>query len=105
MNTPAPGTVLTVGDPTPPTSNHKATAALLFGLIPVVLGGIIVMLKNATTLFAGGPTWVFVTAAILLIILGPVASYFAAYNTTNRLLVPVQIIPTTPPSAPEVPSR
>jgi hypothetical protein len=37
---PAAGTALDVGDPTPPTSTHKATASL-WGLVPIILGGVV----------------------------------------------------------------
>jgi hypothetical protein len=88
--------VFAAGDPAPPTTTGKASAAFLWGLAPVILGGIIVVLQNATTLFAGGPAWVYTTAAVLLVILGPVASYLGAYHTPNRLLVGVQTVTTTP---------
>ena len=88
----APGTVIAVGEPAPPTTTDKATAALLLGLVPVVLGGVVVVLQNATTLFAGAPAWVFTAAAVLLVILGPVAGYVGAWLTPNRLKVPVQVL-------------
>ena len=88
-----PGTVIPVGDPTPPTSTDKAAAAFLWGSVPVVLGAVIVVLQNATTLFAGAPAWVFTTAAVLLVILAPAASYAGAYQTPNKLKVSVQVLP------------
>jgi len=60
----------------------------------VVLGAVIVVLQNATTLFAGAPSWVFTLAAVLLVILAPVASYAGAYLVPNRMKVNVQVLPT-----------
>ena len=89
----APGTVLLPGDPTPPTTTDKAVAAFLWGLVPVLLGAVIVVLQNATALFAGAPTWVFTAAAVLLVILAPVASYAGAWRVPNRMKVSVQVLP------------
>ena len=88
---PAPGTVLQEGAPTPPATTAKAVSAFWWGLVPVVLGAVVVVLQNATTLFTGAPTWVATTAAVLLVVLAPVASYTGAYRTQNLLKVPVTI--------------
>jgi hypothetical protein len=66
-------------------------SAFWWGLVPVVLGAVVVVLQNATTLFAGAPTWVATTAAVLLVVLAPVASYVGAFKTPNLLKVPVTI--------------
>lgn len=92
MTTPTPGTVIPAGNPTPPTTSAKALSAFWWGLIPVVLGAVVVVLQNATTLFAGAPTWVATTAAVLLVILAPIASYAGAYRTPNLLQVPIQVL-------------
>jgi hypothetical protein len=70
----------------------KAVAAFLWGLVPVVLGAVIVVLQNATTLLAGAPTWVFTAATVLLIVLAPAASYVGTYLTPNKLKVPVRVL-------------
>ena len=92
MTVPAAGTVIPVGDPTPPATAAKAAASFWWGLLPVVLGGVVLVLQNATTLLAGAPTWVINGAGVLLLILAPIASYAGAYRTPNRLRVPVQVL-------------
>lgn len=83
------GTALATGDPTPPSTTAKANAAFLWGLVPVLLGAVVEVLTQATTLFAGAPTWVLTTCAVVLVILGPVAAYVGTQRTANRLLQPV----------------
>lgn len=86
------GTVLAVGDPVPPASTHKTQAAVLYSLLPVLLGAVLTVLDQATTLFAGAPTWVFTLITVLLILLTPVAAAFGVYRTANKLLQPVQVL-------------
>jgi hypothetical protein len=88
----APNTALEAGEPTPPTTEHKAYAAL-WGLIPIILGAVVEMLQQADTLFPDAPPWVLNVVAVVLIILGPVVSYLRVQATPNLLKQPVVVDP------------
>ena len=87
---PTAGTALAVGDPSPPVSTHKATASL-WGLVPIVLGGVVEVLHQADVLFPDAPPWILQTCALVLLILGPVVSYIKVLQTPNLLKVPVVV--------------
>ena len=103
MTTAPVGTLLPEGSPSPPTSTHKATAAVLWGGVPVVLGAVVEGLDQTGRLFPTAPAWVLSTVALLLVVLGPIASYFGVRRTPNLLKVAVVIAsdgaaPSDPPS-------
>lgn len=88
-----PGTVLAEGDPTPPSTTAKATAGFLYGLIPVLLGAVVTVLTETDTLWPDAPPWVQAAVPVVLILLGPVLSYFGVNRTPNLLKQPVQVLP------------
>lgn len=103
-NDPAlPGVVFPAGGATPPTTTDKAAAAAVYGIGPVLLGALLEVLNSAGVIFPDAdPLWLRIIA-LLLIVLGPVASYYGAYRTPNRLKQPVQVVtgdldPGLPPS-------
>ena len=105
MTAPTVGTLLPEGSPVPASSTHKATAAVLWGVVPVVLGAVVEALDQTGRLFPTAPTWVLSTVALLLVILGPIASYFGVKRTPNLLKVAVVIAsdgaaPSDPPPSP-----
>lgn len=99
----AVGTVLPVGADTPPTTTAKATASFLYGLVPVVLGALVTVLQSTDTLWPDAPPWVKALVPVVLILLGPISSYFGAIRTPNQLEQSVQIVDTPGEhAAPEV---
>lgn len=88
-----PNTALGVDDPSPPATSAKANAGLLWGLIPVIVGAALEILGEADVLFPGASSGVKTTIAIVVMFLGPVASYFGVYRTPNRLKQPVVVDP------------
>lgn len=88
----AVGTVLPAGSDTPPTTTAKATAGFLYGLIPVVLGALVTVLQSTQTLWPDAPPWVKALIPVVLILLGPVSSYFGVNRTPNQLEQSVQIV-------------
>ena len=99
------GTLLPEGSPVPASTTHKATAAVLWGGVPVVLGAVVQALDQTGHLFPTAPTWVLSTVALLLVILGPIASYFGVKRTPNLHKVAVVVAsdgaaPSDPPPTP-----
>jgi hypothetical protein len=88
----AVGTVLPIGADTPPTTTAKATAGFLYGLIPVILGGLVTVLQTSDTLWPDAPVWVKAAVPLVLVLLGPVLSYFGVNRTPNQLQQAVQIV-------------
>lgn len=88
----AVGTVLPIGSDTPPTTTAKATAGFLYGLIPVLLGALVTVLQTSDTLWPTAPEWVKALVPVVLILLGPVLSYFGVNRTPNQLQQAVQIV-------------
>lgn len=86
-----PGTVLPAGSDAPPTTPAKAWAALIWALIPVVLSSVILVLQQLDVLWPGAPSWVKVTAPIVVALLAPVLAAIRTYQTPNKLLLPVTI--------------
>lgn len=85
------GRHLAAGDPVPPSTTHKAWAAFLYGIGPVVLGAVIEVLHQSGTLLPGAPPWVAQVVAVTLLVLGPVASYWGTWRTPNLLLQPTEL--------------
>lgn len=88
----AVGTVLPIGSDTPPTTTAKATAGFLYGLIPVLVGALVTILQSTDTLWPDAPPAVKALIPVVIILLGPVASYFGVNRTPNQLQQAVQIV-------------
>jgi hypothetical protein len=88
----AVGTVLPAGSDTPPTTTAKAMAGFLYGLIPVALGALVTILTETDTLWPDAPPWVKSLVPVILVLLGPVLSYFGVNRTPNQLQQSVQIV-------------
>lgn len=88
----AVGTVLPIGADAPPTTTAKATAGFLYGLIPVVLGALVTILQSTDTLWPDAPPAVKAVIPVVIILLGPVLSYFGVQRTPNQLEQAVQIV-------------
>jgi hypothetical protein len=95
-----PGTIYAEGDPAPPTTTAKAPAGFLYGLIPVLLGAVVTVLQTTDTLWPDAPPAVKSLIPVVLILLGPVLSYFGVNRTPNLLKQPVQVLPTPAQPAP-----
>jgi len=92
----AEGTILQAGDPTPPTTTAKANAGLWYGLVPVIAGAILTILESSDVLFPDSDSAVKQIIPVVLLLLGPVASYFGVKRTPNLLKQPVQVLADTP---------
>jgi hypothetical protein len=88
---PAPE-VLDAGQPTPPTTSAKANAAVLYALLPILLGSVLEVLNQYVTLFPDAPSWIAPWVSVVLLFLSPVAAYFGVKRTPNLLLQPVQVL-------------
>lgn len=87
-----PGVVFPAGGATPPSTTDKASAAAVYGLGPVLLGALIEVLNQAGVIFPDAdPLWLRIIA-LVLVVLGPVASYYGAFRTPNLLRQPVQVV-------------
>ena len=87
----APGTVLPAGADAPPTTTHKAKAAVYYSLVPVLLGALLDVLLQAGVLFPDLSSGWKSAIALAVVALSPFAAYFGVFRTPNKLLVPVTI--------------